>query len=242
MPEVPNRFRERSLARIVRGMKTIALTLLTLVSLASSAVANPTTYEIDLKQSELVVILRKGGVASRLGHDHAVAATQFTGTVVYDPADVTKTTVKIDVKTDSLQADDPKLCKKHGVKNTASVSDRKTINANLRTEDQLWVKKYPTLTFRSRKFVQVGKHKATYIQGYLTIRGKKKLISCLIKLELKNKQLRAQCVFKIVQSDFGYTPYSALMGAIKVKDAAQIKVDITAVIPKKKPAKKKKTG
>jgi hypothetical protein len=37
---------------------------------------------------------------------------------------------------------------------------------------------------------------------------------------------RVRATMSIVQSDFGITPYSALLGALRVKDAVEVSVDV----------------
>ena len=225
-------------------MTRTLLCLLPLLLLAPSAHAQPVDYVVDAKESELVVFLFKAGVARRFAHDHVVAATRFKGSLRYDPQQPTKTQVEVTADAASLEPDDPKLVKKHKVKNSASEKDRAEIKASLLDEDQLYAEKYKTIRFVA---TGVKRHEdgRLLMTGKLTLRGKtRKLTFELEQLALDKKGvLRGSCRFWIQQSWFGYEPYSAFLGAVKVKDRARIEVSLVGrVKPKKKtPAPKKRT-
>jgi polyisoprenoid-binding protein YceI len=222
-------------------MRTPVLSL-TLLCLAAPAFAKPTTYTIDQEKSLVVVRVFKGGIAAGLAHDHAIQAKTFEGTLVYDPDDVTKSKVEVTVQAASLIADPPELVKKFKLPSSPSASDRKTVEANLKSEDQLWVEKYPTITFVSTGFKKL--EKATYLTGKFTLRGVTKKVTFLVTLTpQKDGSLLGKGRFKVKQSDYGYEPYSALFGAIKVKDTGYVIVELVArpaAEPEpKKPAPKK---
>jgi polyisoprenoid-binding protein YceI len=73
------------------------------------------------------------------------------------------------------------------------------------------------------------------VNGELTIRGKARAISTKLKTEASGSGLQVTGRFEIMQSWFGYAPYSALLGALKVSDNVEIVLDIalgpTPVIP-----------
>ncbi|HBP23625.1 MAG TPA: hypothetical protein DEA08_38345 [Planctomycetes bacterium] len=224
-------------------MTRTLLCLLPLLLLAPGAArAQAVDYVVDAKESELVVFLFKAGVARRFAHDHVVAATRFQGTLRYDPQQPTKTQVEVVAEAASLEPDDPKLVKKHKVKNSASEKDRAEIKASLLGEDQLYAEKHKTIRFVA---TGVKRHKdgRLLMTGKLTLRGKTKTLTFeLEQLELDKKGvLRGSCRFWIQQSWFGYEPYSAFLGAVKVKDRARIEVSLVGrVQPKKTPQPPKK--
>lgn len=220
------------------------LCLLPLLLLAPSpARAQALDYAVDAKESELVVFLFKAGVARRFAHDHVIAATRFKGSLRYDPQQPTKTQVEVVAQADSLEPDDPKLIKKHKVKNNASKSDRAEIKESLQGEDQLYVEKFKTI-----RFVATGlkRHEdgRLLMTGKLTLRGKtRELTFELERLALDKKGvLRGSCSFWIQQSWFGYEPYSAFLGAVKVKDRARIEVTLVGRVAPKKKAQEPKKG
>lgn len=218
-------------------MTRTLLSLLPLLLLAPGAArAQAVDYVVDAKESELVVFLFKAGVARRFAHDHVIAATRFQGSVRYDPQQPTKTQVEVVAEADSLEPDDPKLVKKHKVKNSASEKDRAEIKQSLQGEGQLYVEKFKTIRFVA---TGVKRHEdgRLLMAGELTLRGKtRKLTFELEKLALDKKGVfRGSCRFWIQQSWFGYQPYSAFLGAVKVKDRARIEVSLVGrVKPKKK--------
>jgi len=223
-------------------MTRTLLCLLPLLLLAPSAHAQPVDYVVDAKESELVVFLFKAGVARRFAHDHVIEATRFQGSLRYDPQRPTKTQVEVTADASSLEPDDPELIKKHKVKNSASKKDRAEIKESLQGEDQLYVEKYKTIRFVA---TALSRHKdgRLLMTGKLTLRGKTKELTFELEgLGLDKKGvLRGSCKFWVKQSWFGYEPYSAFLGAVKVKDRARIEVSLVGRIkPKKKPTPPKK--
>lgn len=216
-------------------MTRTLLCLLPLLLLAPSARAQPVDYVVDAKESELVVFLFKAGVARRFAHDHVVAATRFKGSLRYDPQQPTKTQVEVSADAASLEPDDPKLVKKHKVKNSASKKDRAEIKESLQGEDQLYVEKYKTIRFVASALSR-RKDGKLVMTGKLTLRGKTKELTFELEGLGVDKQgvLRGSCSFWIKQSWFGYEPYSAFLGAVKVKDRARIEVSLVGRVPQKK--------
>jgi polyisoprenoid-binding protein YceI len=202
--------------------------LLLLVSALTAwpAAAEPTTYQVDPAESEVVVFLYKAGLAARMAHDHVIAATDFAGEITHDPEAPEATSASITVQAGSLAVDLPRLVKKHGIKSSPSADDRKTIKKTLESKEQLHVKEHPTITFRSTGAKRVKD--ALYLTGTFTLRGVSKTVTFLIDLELEDGALRGRGRFPVRQSDFGYKPYSAFLGAVKVKDRALIQVDLVA--------------
>lgn len=226
------------------------MTRLALVAFALAGAAAPAAAEqplvIDPKASELVVLLFKGGIAATLAHDHVIEATQVRGAARFDPDAPEKCALDVTVQTAGLIADRPALREKYGLKGKLSPGDIRTITRNFRAKDQLWVAKYPTITFRSTKvrYVRDGvlrgeTWKIYTIEGRLTIRGKTRIVSVRARArqtgEGAARVFRAIGAVKFDQSDFGYRPYSAALGAIRVKDEVELRVSVVARPPKPKP-------
>src|SRR5437667_11559418 len=81
-------------------------------------------FKVDPARSSLVLQLFKDGVAARLGHDHVVHASVFSGTVAYDPDHPDASSIQVAVEVGSLIADDPGTRRKFGLAGEPSASDR----------------------------------------------------------------------------------------------------------------------
>ncbi len=201
---------------------------LALVFLASGlAQAAPETYKLDGAKSELVVQLFKEGIGASLAHDHVVRSSKTTGTVVFDPEHAENSSIEVTVDCSGLKLDEEKYRKKYGVTSSPSESDRKTIAETMRSAEQLDTAKYPTMSFKSISIKPKGKGKYA-VTGNLTIHGKTNKVSFIAKGGVEDGVFSASGTIDFKQSSFGYQPYSALFGAIKVKDDAILNVHIVA--------------
>jgi polyisoprenoid-binding protein YceI len=203
------------------------LSLSVILALASVAQADPTTYAVSSKRSEVAVLVYKAGFASGMAHNHVIVAKDLSGSITYDPKAPEAIAVTVTVQAASLVADLPAVTKKYKLKSSPSADDRKTIEESLKGADQLAVKTHPTIVFKSKTAKRVKGE--LHVTGDFSLRGKTQSITLLVKIShTKDGSLRGTGTFMIKQSDFGYEPYSAFLGAVKVKDAVRIHLDLVA--------------
>ena len=67
------------------------------------------------------------------------------------------------------------------------------------------------------------------VTGRLTIRGVTRAVQFPASVGMEGKIFRATATLTFMQSAFGYKPYSALLGAIKNKDAVMLHIHLVAV-------------
>jgi polyisoprenoid-binding protein YceI len=121
--------------------------LVLLAALASAVPARAAdTYNIDPNHSNMGFTIRH--IFSKVpGH-----FTKFEGTIVYDTADVTKSTVNVSIDTASIDT---------------NVPDR---DKDLRSSSFFEVEKFPKITFASTKVKSVAANKLQ-VEGMLMIKG-----------------------------------------------------------------------
>ena len=191
--------------------------------LCGAAAAGPVTYELQPKSSRLVAHLLKAGAASGLAHDHVVQATQVTGTVVVDDASAGRSRVSVTVNTRSLRADEPRLRKQYGLRGVLSPKDRRKVEQNMRSKEQLHTARYPQITFTSSRVEPLSKGRYR-VFGKLTIRGVSRPVATTVFASVKGAVFKGSCQLRVRQSRFGYKPYSAMMGLVSVRDLITINI------------------
>jgi polyisoprenoid-binding protein YceI len=189
-----------------RMLSTLAVALL----LTVSAIAQD-TWQLDPPHSSAQFSVRHLGVSTVRG-----AFTKVSGSVVYDPANLGKSSIQATI-------------------DAASVDTRVEMRDNdLRSARFLDTQKYPTITFQSKKLEAAGAGKLKAI-GDLTIHGVTKEVvldvdgpTPAIKDPMGKDRLRmgASATTKINRNDFGV---SALPGA--VGDDITITLDIEMLKP-----------
>src|SRR5690606_17746225 len=145
----------------------------TLAAPADEAPPATRSYRVDPKQSALwvTVYADRSALASRFAHDHAIAATDYTGRVTWPTSDPSLCSVSFDVPVRSLWPDPPGFRERAGIDPDDSVGDpaKRTIVDNMLGKHQLDAAHHPTITFRSQRCDGVAGQ--VRVTGDLTIRG-----------------------------------------------------------------------
>jgi polyisoprenoid-binding protein YceI len=205
-----------------------SLLLVALVAITvSSHRATAAEYQIRSEQSEIVVLVFKTGLASALAHDHVVRATHVAGSISGDPGNPATAVVRVTVDAATLAADEPDMRKKHGLAGVLGDADRREIQATMVGEAQLQVTAYPDISFRS---VAVEPRAPTgfLVTGDFTLRGTTRRIRVPLTTQLSRDTLRATGAFDFNQSDFGITPVSLFLGAVRNQDRVRVVFDLVA--------------
>ena len=188
------------------------------------------SFKVDPAQSSLVLQLFKDGVAARLGHDHVVHASVFSGIVAYDPRNPEASSLQVAVDVRSLIADDPGTRRKFGLAGEPSASDRAEIDKAMKADGQLAAARFPSMSFTSTGIARQPDGRFL-VTGRLTIRGVTNEVKFPAQIGMEGAQLRGRAQLTLKQSRFGYPPYSALLGAIKNKDEVILHIDLVAKAP-----------
>ena len=203
-------------------MLTLAL------ALAGTAHAQPITYAMEPSRSWLFVKVYNDTtrLASRLGHDHAVRAMDFTGTVVWDASDASACDVAFSVPVASLEPDPPGMRERAGLDPDGAVgaSGLKTIGENFRSEGQLDAERYPTITFRSTSCD--GATGRVTVHGVMTMRGVDVELDVSLDVAADDDTFTARGQVSVNHTDFGFEPFRALGGTLRNQDRLDFVIDV----------------
>ena len=207
----------------------LAIALLAAAAAPARAADESPAFEVAKEKSELTVHVFKEGFLSGLGHDHTIRATDFAATIRYDAADPARGSVELTVQAGSLEV----------VDEGADADDRAAVEKNMDAE-VLEVEDHPRIVFRSRK-VEVldtlaGGH-VLRVSGDLSLHGKTRRIRLDVTLTRADGELTAKGSVRLLQTDYDIEPYSAFLGAVKVKDEIELAFTLRAA-----PAAAKKSG
>jgi polyisoprenoid-binding protein YceI len=202
-------------------MRTIAIALLLAGIFAPGALSRSpatVTYNLDSSQSKFMAHANAGGLLWFKGHNHHLAAGEFTGQVEITPDTVTPASLRLVVKAASL----------HETGADFTEPQKQIINKELR-EIVLHPDKYPDITFQSTsvtaKTSAAGRYEVK-IDGDLTLHGVTKRISIPAVVTVSGDNLRAVGEFSIDRDDYGVKATSAFHGMVRVKDRIKFDFDI----------------
>ena len=167
----------------------------------------------DAYNSECLLFSYKDGLLARLAHDLKLQVERFSIEVdetthqikaTFDPSSIEVVCAQVDGR------DDP---------STLSKGDKKKIYDNA-TKDVLRVRKYPEVRFDSTNVVERGDGFA--VEGTLQMHGKSRTIQTSVRAAGD----RYTAELKLHQPDFGIKPFTAALGALRVKPDVLVRVSV----------------
>lgn len=190
-------------------MFRLAFAFLSTVTLATLSSAAVETWQLDPPHSAAQFSVKHMGISTVRG-----TFTKLKGTLVYDPDDVSKSSLDVTI-------------------DATSVDSRVDMRDNdLRSDHFLDVQKYPTITFKSKRVESEGSGKEKVV-GDLTIHGVTKEVALDVDGPSKpfkdprgNFHMGASATTKVNRMDFGVTGAPGMVG-----DELGITIDVEFVRP-----------
>jgi polyisoprenoid-binding protein YceI len=142
------------------------------------------------------------GLLTSVGHDITLQVTTLSMEVGDDDA------ITADFDASSLRV----------TTEAVSASDRKKIERN--AEETIEARRYPKIEFRSVSVVRDGDR--ARIEGDLTLHG----VTAPISVEARDDGRRWNAKIVLDQRKFGIKPFSAMLGALKVKPEVEVHITV----------------
>jgi polyisoprenoid-binding protein YceI len=204
------------------SMLAVAAALVSATPGAGARQSSPTAvvYRLDAARSKFVVRAFAGGVLRFKGHDHFVAARDFTGEARLTPGAVSPASLTLTVRAGSLAE----------TRDVFTEQQKKIIDGELR-DIVLEPDKYPEITFRSTDVSVEPRGGDLFnlkLGGDLTLRGVTRRVVIPVEVTLRGGEMRARGEFDVKRSDFKVPATSAFHGTVRVRDRLKISFDIVA--------------
>jgi polyisoprenoid-binding protein YceI len=175
-------------------------------------------FRLDATQSKFIAHALRGGLLWFKGHEHLVAAREFSGEAQITPDKITPASLQLIVKTGSMVE----------TSDAFTEQQKQIINKELR-EIVLEPAKYPEIVFKGTNVSgkAVGNNQYDLkIGGDLTLHGVTRHIVIPAKVTLTGNNLRAVGEFSIDRSDFKVKATSAFHGMVRVRNKVKFTFDI----------------
>lgn len=176
------------------------------------------TYNLDASQSKFMAHANAGGLLWFKGHNHHLAAREFTGQVEITEDTITPASLRLIVKAASL----------HETGADFTEPQKEIINKELH-EIVLHPDQYPDITFQSTNVTAKATGADRFdvkIDGDLTLHGVTKRITIPAVVTLSGNALRAVGEFSIDRDDYKVKATSAFHGLVRVKNKIKFEFDI----------------
>lgn len=183
-----------------------------------SAASGAKVLRIDTHNSLIKIIVHRGGVLARLGHDHVVASHDVAGWVDMDAgrADLYIPHAKLSVDEASLRAEE-----KFTTQPSAGAIEG---TRNNMLEKVLEAAQYPFALVHIERMTT----DSSLLSVTITLHGTTKSFEVPVKVERIAESLTFNGQLSFKQTDFGITPFSILGGALQVEDLLDFQFNIMA--------------
>jgi polyisoprenoid-binding protein YceI len=166
------------------------------------------THQLGPEEATLSVHTKRGGAAAKAGHDLVIRVTSWRATLVVG-SDAAETSVELSADADSLR-----VVEGSGGMQALGEDDKANIEQTIDDE----VLEGRAIEFRSRR-AQPSSGDGIAVEGELAIGDRTGPVAFDLAIG-DDGALRA--IATVQQSDWGIKPYSALLGALKVRDEVEV--------------------
>ena len=176
-------------------------------------------YRFGADTGRLLIRTYRAGLGSRAGHDLTIEVTAWHGTAAVG-ANAAASAVALRIDADSFEIREGR----GGIKPLTD-TDRADIRKSIR--GLLDTARYPSITFESSGLR--GVQRDLSVEGELTIRAATRPVRVRGSIDESSGKPQLRATAQVLQSEWGIKPYSAFLGALKLRDTVDIDVDATLV-------------
>lgn len=180
------------------------------------------TTQIQLDQScgDLTLHTGRAGLGSRVGHDLTLRVGRWSAQATVDGQRLTG--LRLVAALSSLE-----VVRGDGGLKPLSDKDKQTILSSAATA--LRASTCPEVVFEATD-LQVDEGQST-VTGRLSLAGAVEPQAVQMHLTRDRDRVRVQGHAEVVQSAYGIAPYSGMLGALKVRDAVEIRAELSVTAP-----------
>ena len=184
-------------------------------------------YKINSDQSEIRILVYRGGPLAKFGHNHVMLAKQITGDV-YMAQTLNNSGFILTFPVKQIEIDPPKARAEEG-EDFATRPSPEAIDGtrkNMLGTDILDAETFPNIIIRS---VDInGPEAKSQAKIQITMHGVTKELSTPVTIEHSEDNLTASGTLTLRTSDFNIKPFSVLGGGLQVQDEIKIRFHILA--------------
>ncbi|HTV98573.1 MAG TPA: YceI family protein [Steroidobacteraceae bacterium] len=185
-------------------------------------------YRIDPAHSELRVLVYRAGIMSALGHNHVIVNRALEGWVRFTGS-ASGAAFALTVPVSGFVVDEAEARRQEGAEfaeQTPEAAKAGTLE-NMLSPAVLDAAAYPLITVRSLSVMP----SATGMQARVrvSVAGHQATLAAPFTLQICAGRLSASGMLAVRQSDLGMTPFSVMMGALRVQDELRVKFRLLAL-------------
>ena len=175
----------------------------------------------EIAGSRLEVRVHRDGPMAKFAHNHVITSTGVTGRIeLREPR--TASTFRLELPLETLVVDDEQVRAGAGPDFAAPVpvKDREGTRHNMLGEKLLDAARQPVLVLTADGIS--GGPEDFQVQLRVSLRGDERTIAVPVTMTTEGSELRLHANLKLRHADLGLTPFTAGLGAIRVRDDFEI--------------------
>lgn len=189
-------------------------------------------FDVVADRSRLIVLVYRTGALAALGHDHVIACRCLTGTV-YLPRDPLRASFDVRIAVNRFTVDDSSLrAAEHSADFPPDVpqSARQGTRHNMLGAALLDATKYPYIGLRSALLrpSSGGRRNDIVAEVLVQVHGGAHAIAVPMHYEVRSDEIVVTGEFPLEQTDLGLAPFSAVGGALRVRNTIKVRVRLVA--------------
>ena len=190
--------------------------------------AGAVEHRVVADESQVKILVYRGGKLSSAGHNHVVSSHNLSGKVWVHEA-VSRSGLQIVMPVALLEVDDPKMRSEEGADFASEVpeSARQGTRKNMLGPQLLDADRYPGITLTALAIT--GTREQMQVRMRVRIKDQTREITIPVSARHSPGRVEAQGEFALEQTDLGLTPYTVMLGALAVQDEMKVKFRIVAV-------------
>lgn len=175
----------------------------------------------EIVSSHLEIRVYRDGPMAQLGHNHLISSDALGGTIdLRNPANDSRFTLELPLT--SLVVDDPATRATSGAEFAKEVpqADREGTRHNMLGSSVLDAARQPVLRLTAESLD--GGPTEFQARVRVGMRGEERIINVPLTVQIKDGQISVHASFKLHHADLGLTPFTAALGALRVRDDIEI--------------------
>jgi polyisoprenoid-binding protein YceI len=183
-------------------------------------------FVVDPAASEIRLLVYRAGALARFGHNHVISGP-VSGEIRAGEA-AAASGFRLEIPVASFAIDPPAARAEEGEEFAAEVSDpaRLGTRENLLGKDLLDAAQHPLIRIES--LALAGTRGNPTVLARATLHGATRDLRFRAAVTQQGDVLTVTAGFRVRQSDFGISPFSALGGGLQVRDAIDIRIRLIA--------------
>ena len=184
-------------------------------------------YVVDGKESDVRILVFRGGPLAKVGHNHVVRVHDLAGDIYLAPQ-FHQSGFALTFPVAGLRVDPPDAREDEGAEFTVMPSPQAidATHKNMTGPALLDAQQFPEISLRS--VAMVGPAWGPEATVRVTLHGVQRDLIVPLAINVCNDELTVTGMLMLRTSDFGMTPFSVLGGGLQVLDEIKIRFNIVA--------------